>query len=61
MTHLFMNVNQALDDLSEQPPDTVHVLIKAGIYTVPEGALLTVLHLLQRNERMERNLRKNDE
>lgn len=52
MTYLFMNVNQALDDLSEQPPDAVHVLIKAGIYTVPEGALLTVLHLLHRNERM---------
>lgn len=47
-TYLFMNVNQTLDDLPEQPPGTVHVLIKTGVYTVPEGALLTVLHLYTR-------------
>ena len=40
-----MDVNQSLDDLPEQPPDPVHVLVQPCVDTVPQGTLLTVLHL----------------
>ena len=40
-----MNVRQAFDDLAQQPPNLVVVLVEAFVNEVPERVFLAVLHL----------------
>lgn len=43
--HLRVNMGQSLDDLSEEPPHSVFILMQALINKVPQGAFLAVFHL----------------
>lgn len=45
--HLSMNVHQALHNLPEQPPNSVHITPQPSINAVSQRALFTVLHLLK--------------
>ena len=42
---LLVDVDEALHDFAEQSPHPRHVLVQTRVYTGPQSALLTELHL----------------